>query len=261
MAFTRWARRILGALVIGIAVAVLIAVGSMAINRPPEPTPDAAEAWRLVSLTVDGHVSMPIDGYLTTLFFRGDVIAGTAVCNGYSGRYELSVDNFRVLEGLATTAELCPADDQAFEELFVTAMMAMTRAMRERDRLEFAGDRVAAVFDKLPRLDVEPAFDHAWQLASGSVQEQPLPPSDGFLALGADGGIEYGTSCLTRRGTYVVQPDYIVVTRLRAVDDCDDPTSVDDAMSAAFERFRLSVVDGRLEIRAPGAIELMFTDR
>lgn len=145
----------------------------------------------------DGEVAI-IDGYRVSLTIEGNLISGTAPCNGYFGDATIDGTSFTV-PGVGITEMGCRRDVMKAESAYVSAISDADTIGREKDVLTLTGDETELVFELEPPIPTADLVGTRWELESliyGTGDDGVATSvKRAYLIIKKDGTIEGTTGC------------------------------------------------------------------
>jgi heat shock protein HslJ len=200
-----------------IAVTILLAAcGLGGTPQSPAPTPedefDPLGAWQLVVGTADGAAIPIVEGHPITANIQGSEISGSAACNHYGGRVNLTGGRLTIAE-LGMTAMACVDAGVMESEAAYTAALSRVEAIGgDDDQLVLSGSGVELRFDRLSPPPTADLVDAVWVLETlfvGDIASSPLGER-ATLELRSDGTFSGSTGCRSFSGEWLEQGAQII---------------------------------------------------
>lgn len=188
-------------------------------------------AWQLTGGTHAGEPIPIVDSHPITLNLESGQINGTAACNGYGGKFELSGSSFSIVEGLAVTEMACqPEEVMRSERAFLDAIAAVDKVELTNEGLVLTGPETELRFEALAPVPTTDLVGTVWVLdglVDGDAVTSPMAgASEATLELFEDGTFEGSTGCRTISGQYQVSGAEVQFTNWGADGQC--PASLAD---------------------------------
>jgi heat shock protein HslJ len=207
--------------------------------------PSIEGAWQLESGTLDGAAVPIVDTHPITLTVEGDEVFGTAACNGYGGKVDVSGDSFSV-GPLGVNEMACfPPETMESEQIFLDALVEVDVVEVAEGRLILRGETVELVFTALAPVPEAELTNTVWVL-EGIVQGEAVASVAGeraTLELFTDGSFIGSTGCRTLAGTYQISGAVVQFTSWGASGDCPPELAEQDSrvISALEGGFRVEI--------------------
>ena len=232
------------------------------LARPGEETAWHQEpgTWELTAGSVDGEsISVPA-GSRVTLAVDGDMVGGTAACNGYGG--DIRVEGAAVRIGpLSGTDMACAQAVLRAEEQFREGLPRVSTASREGDVLTLSGAGVSLRFALQAPVAIDDVVGHVWVLKTITDRGTSWSPvGKPTLRLLDDGTLSGSTGCRDLEGRYVVYGDGITTPELGADGECPaDLQDQDNHVIFLLEgSFRARVEGDRLMLTSDGGPDAVY---
>jgi len=225
-------------------------------------TDSLSGTWQLTSGTVNGVEIPLVETHPITITFDGDMVGGTASCNGYGGTYELSAASITFSDMAITEMACMPQETMEAEALYTTGL-AVVDTVEVEDGLTLSGPGVELVFESLPPVPDAELTNVVWAL-DGLVTDDAVSSVSGERAtieFFSDGSMLGGTGCRLLTGHYVINGAELTMTDLSAEGpDCDpDMAGQDNHVVSVLEgTVRIEIVETRLTITASGGEGLTY---
>ncbi len=228
--------------------------------------PSAAEvegAWQLESGVYQGSDVLPPPSHPITLTLEGDVVSGTAACNGYGGRFELGPSGTFSVGDIAVTEMACmPIEIMDVETAFIAALRDATHVEVKDGLLGLHGPETDLTFVELPPVPTADLIDTLWIL-DGIVVGNAVSSVMGetaTLQLFADGTLVGSTGCRSLSGDYTISGAEIQMTSLGAEGECaNELHSQDSQVITVLEGgFSVTIEGDRLTISIRGNEALVY---
>jgi heat shock protein HslJ len=219
--------------------------------------------WTLVEgRGPDGEISV-IDGYPVTLTVEGELIGGTAACNGYNGEATIDGTSFKV-PGFSMTEMGCRRDVMDAEAAYVSALSAANTIGREQDVLTLSGDETEMTFELEPPIPTADLVGTRWELESliigtgGDGIATSVEPA--YLLLKKDGTIEGTTGCRELYGEWTEAGNEIAFTTFGAKGGCPDALKEQDGqvVTVLGDGFTVEIEENRLSVTSQGDLGLDY---
>jgi heat shock protein HslJ len=206
-------------------------------SNPGSPSPDPSisgtltGSWILTKGTTPTGAIPIMDDHPITLIIDANKVGGQAACNIYGGTVTIDGDAIH-LSAMSMTEMAC-VDDEAMnaEGAYMTVLDALSRWVRDGDRLILSGDGVELTFALQPPIPDAEIPGTTWVLdtliqgdAASSVQ------GEATLVLAADGTFRGSTGCRELTGTYELSGDAIDFIGVPPTGDCADELQQQDAL-------------------------------
>ena len=220
--------------------------------------------WRMTSGVVDGEDMPVLDGHPITISFEDDRVNGTAACNSYSGRYQLSGSRIN-FEGLAMTEMACfPEHAMRAESMYADAITRVDTVTLDNG-LILSSEGVELVFETFERAPDAELTNTVWVL-DGLIQNgavaTPALDTRTSLEFFTDGSMLGDTGCRPFAGRYNVSGPEVIVTEMTADGhQCEPELSDQDSLFLAVlgDRFTFRIEGDRLSVTGrDGNIGLAF---
>ena len=238
-----------------------------AAKTGPSATLEGTE-WKLVSYAgQDGNSVDVLTGTDVTAMFQDGTVGGTAGCNNYFGRYELSGNQLTVAVG-GTTMMACPEPIMAQESAYITDLAASASYLITGDQLQIAGadGKTLLTYAVLKPISLTGT---TWQLTMYNNGKEALVSTlagtEITALFGEDGSLSGSAGCNKYNATYTVADRAMTVsapatTRMM----CAEPAGVMEQESAYLAALPMAasyaIVGGELEITdANGTMLLTYT--
>jgi heat shock protein HslJ len=248
-----------------VLVVALAGCGSAGVSPPSASAQpfDAQGAWQLRVGTADGEAIPIVEGHPITLTIEGSEIGGTAACNHYGGRLQVSGGRMSI-QGLGMTAMACvDAGVMEAEAAYTAALGRVESISGEGGELLLGGEGVELRFERLPAPPTAEIVDTEWVLDTifvGDVASSPLG-EPATLQLRADGTFEGSTGCRSFDGNWQEQGAQII-TPTWGMDGRECPADLADqdshVVSVIGDGFVPSVEGDLLTLTDPGGIGLVY---
>lgn len=247
------------------ATALVVAACGDDASGPPADTPVPAGdtagaavdgAWDVVALQVDGRSIALLDDWPVTMSIDGDMIGGTAACNGYGGTVAIGVtDGSFVVGDLAQTEMACVDDGvMELESDFLAALARVDSYELGEGLVLTAGEGATAIeLDPQPEVIDAELTGTAWVLDTVLTDEWATNSTvmeDVVLEFADDGTLTGSTGCRRLEGTWQLDGDRLQVPSLAALDD--EPASACSSDAAEIERVVVSVLESNTEVVIEG---------
>lgn len=229
------------------ALSVLIFIGACSLLPSGAPIDGT---WRLVEGTARGGPLTIPDGSAVTLTIDGADVTGNAGCNGYFGSVEIGADH-AAFTGLGSTEMACERARMTLETDYLTALGAVTRAVRDGARLILAADGVRLAFEPQPPGGDAPLVGTVWQLSTVIRGDTAMSANDfdrATLSFSDDGSFGGAAPCASFSGSWSLQDGVVVATGVTVI---LAPCPSGAPMSA--EGTVTDVVDGGFSARVEGS--------
>lgn len=215
-------------------------------------TDSIERSWELESGTHNGEPLPMVDTHPITMTLERGEIGGTAACNSYGGRYEISSGEFSIEDGLAVTEMACfPEEVMESEQRFLEALTSVDEILLDNDGLVLRGPETELVFTALDPVPTSELIGTLWIL-EGLVQGDTVSsPSSGAdpatLELFEDGSFLGSTGCREISGSYEISGAEVQFTSWGAEGECSPGLEDQDSrvISALEGGFRVEI-DGEL---------------
>ena len=206
---------------------------------------DIEGAWQLESGTFDDEPIPIVDSHPITMTLDGDQISGTAACNGYGGRYQISEGLFSITEFAMTEMACMPNNVMASESVFTTALFNVESVEVVDGNLVLTGSRTEMTFTELEPVPTAELTGTVWVL-DGLIQGDVVSSVAGeraTLELFTDGSFIGSTGCRTIAGSYQVSGAEVVFTHFTAEGECPADLAEQDSrvISALEGGFRVEI--------------------
>lgn len=178
----------------------------------------------------EGEIDL-VDGFPVTLTFDSNAtFGGTAACNGYGGRYEISGERLEFGE-FGWTQMGCQNDVQAAEAAFLAALLDVDAIEIVNGELALSGPSTELAFSLTPNAPIGDVTDRTWLLettvANGvSTAVEGAPAT---LQLQTNGAFIASTGCRDLVGRYVVFGGEINFNEMRAEGECPASLAAQDS--------------------------------
>jgi heat shock protein HslJ len=230
-------------------LAVVMAMTTACLGSDFASTPDGS--WELESGQFEFNPIPMVASHPITIVFDGDQLNGTAACNGYGGRWQLSDDDEFEIADLAWTEMACaPPEVMDSEAAFLSALMSVDRFDISNGKLVLTGTSSKLTFKKLESVPTAELLGTVWVL-DGLIEGESVSTVAGeraTLELFTDGSFIGSTGCRTISGAYVISGSEVVFTTLTADGEC--PTELADqdskVISALEGGFRVDINGDRM---------------
>jgi len=249
-------------------VAPLLIAGLIAACGSQPPTgsdagpPEVEGTWSLASGTTPAGPVPVLAEYPITLVISGSELSGTAACNHYGGRFNVSAGGLAIGD-LAMTAIGCEEPVAASEAAYVGALQAVTAAARDGEELVLTGPGVELRYQPLPEPPTAELVDTVWVLDAVFVGDVAAAPvgERATLQIRSDGTLSGETGCRAFDGEWVEQGDQILATMLTAGDEACPPdlASQDSHVFGVIgDGFVPTVEANLLTLTDPGGVGLVY---
>jgi heat shock protein HslJ len=170
--------------------------------------------WRLQAGVDQGQPVPIVAGSPINLKIDGSQAGGTAACNSYGGKVQVSGNN--VSFGELVQTEMACLDDRvmASEAAYMTALQKVTKAKRSDDALVLSGPGVELRFALIPPVANADLVGTTWileSLISGDTVSSTVGER-ATLQLNADGTFAASTGCRDVTGHYTVERNQVQAT-------------------------------------------------
>ncbi len=247
--------------ILGILVATTVLVVSCG-TTPDVGAPIGIDGpWQLVSGSHSGTAIQPISSHPVTLNIDGNMIGGTAACNGYGG--EWVKDGSSVTFGdVAHTEMACePVATMDLERAYLDALLAVTTIAVEDGQLVLTGPDVELRFDELQPPPTAQLLGTVWVLDS-LVQGDAVSSVSGgpTLEFFTDGSFLATTGCRNITGNYVESGAGITTTQMQAQGECADELGDQDShiISVLEGEYRANIEGQTLTLMIAGESGLVY---
>jgi heat shock protein HslJ len=216
-------------------LAILLAsCARLGLGGAGSPTPGAVDlmgTWVLDNGTSpSGAIAVP-GGSLVTIRFDDSGVHGQA-CNIYGGSYQLSGDDINFSE-MSMTEMGCDEPMMTVEARYHQALAAVTTVARSGDRLTFSGPDAELVFSLQPQVQ-DAGLENTYWILDTLVQGETASSVRGTAWLQLRGGELTGeTGCRALTGSYVLDADRLVISRLAPTGSCPADFATQDAVVTA----------------------------
>lgn len=244
--------------------AVLAACGSE--TAPLSPSASAAGdplgAWQLVEAIVDGRALELFEDHPVTAMVEASSIGGTAACNQYGGRIELTGDGVRIGD-VGSTLMGCGPEVNALEQDYLAALGRVRAIEVINGQLALRGPDVDLRFDRQAEPPVAEIVDTTWTLETLFVGDVASPPGGdpATLELRADGTFSGSTGCRTFTGRWIEFGAQITAPDLRMGEsECPEELREQDShvVSVIGDGFVPSIEGDLLTLLEPGGVGLVY---
>lgn len=242
--------------------ALIILVSACGSGEALGPPPDINRAWELVSGSHQGLTIEPSESHPITVQFDGDLVTGTAACNGFGGSYQLDGTAI-TLDELSITEMACqPVSVMELERQFMSALAAVGEIAAEDDLLKLAGPDVELLFRPLPPPPTTELLGTVW-LLDGVISNDSVASVSGdraTLELFSDGSFIGSTGCRTFTGSYATNGTGFAVSDLAAQGDCPSALIEQDnsVISVLEGSFRVVLEETRLTLTSDAQEGLIY---
>jgi heat shock protein HslJ len=216
----------------------ILAVGSLglllvACSRLPGALNAGLDGeWQLQAGTNQGAAIPIAAAHPITLKVDGTQVGGSAACNQYGGKLEISGTTIKVTDLIQT--EMACIDDGAMasEAAYLAALPLVDTAAHDGDSVVLSGPGVELRFALVPPVPNADLVGPAWTLVSlisGQVASS-LTADPATLQLNANGTLAASTGCRNVTGHYTVSGSTVKLT-LDPYDliACTDPLGAQDS--------------------------------
>lgn len=170
--------------------------------------------WQLQAGTNQGQ-PIPIPaGSTVTLAIDGTQAGGTAACNSYGSKIQVSGSSISISELLQTEMACLDNRLMALESAYLAALARVTTAARDEDSLVLTGPQVELRFILAAPVAKADLVGTTWildSLVSGEVVSSTVGERV-TLVLSGDGRISASTGCRDVTGTYAISEGQVQVT-------------------------------------------------
>jgi heat shock protein HslJ len=244
---------------------VLGACGSPGGTLVPDEPVDMDGSWQLSSGSLNDLALAILDDHPITLTINGSEIGGTAACNHYGGRFEMSGGHLTI-DDLAMTAMGCEEPVASAEAAYTAALRFVDAVARHGDELVLSGANVELRFTTMPEPPTAELTDTTWILETvfaGDVASSPAG-EPATLTIRSDGTFDGSTGCRAFDGAWVEESEQIVATRMMMDDArCPPDASGQDThvVSVIGDGFVATVEGELLTLTDPGGVGLVYRAR
>ena len=216
---------------------------------------DQNGSWQLHSGTIDGRAVPIVGSHPITLNIDGNIIGGTASCNGYGGEVQRDV-GFRLTELFVTEMACFPEATMLAESTYLEALGRVDGIDVIARTLVLSGSGVSLEFAALDPVPTADLVGTTWVL-DGLLEGDAVTSVEGdraTLQLLDDGTFTGSTGCRSIAGSYVVSGAEVTFTDWGAEGECPQNLQGQDShvVSVLEGGFRVETDDDRLTILVPG---------
>lgn len=240
---------------------VLILASACGEVAPPPAEVAAGGSWQLDSGTVRDEPMPLVTGYRITLTIEGDRATGRAACNRYGGT--ILIDGDAVSHGeIFRTAMGCQPTVNSSEQAYLSALRRVDVVTRDGAALVFSGAETVLRFSPLPPVPEDALLGDSWRLERMIDGDTSVPVGGerATLQLRADGTLSASTGCRQLTGTYVVEGDEILTTKLAAEGRCQGDLSNQDGhiVTVLGDGFTVAIEGNHLTLMSMGNLGLAY---
>ena len=210
----------------------------------------------------DGEVAI-IDGYRVSLTIEGNLISGTAACNGYFGDATIDGTSFSV-PGVGITEMGCRRDIMKAESAYVSAISDADTIGREKDVLTLTGEETELIFELEPPIPTADLIGTRWELESliyGTGDDGVATSVErAYLIIKKDGTIEGTTGCRDMYGEWTEAGNEIAFTTFGVRGPCPESMQEQDGhvVTVLGDGFTVEIEENRLSVTSQGDLGLEY---